>query len=258
MPTWALIQEGSLSGPADIAIQTGVVERRWKITNTTVSGSGTTSDHTLGRTFYYLNAQGFFQDGSAFNLPVAATCSGGPIGRISRIRLVKTQTIKNVTACADGEAAAYWTVGTFNYFGRGTGYLQDTELAKDETTLTIADGNLTSLTIPLDADTPTAQSVVGNAVLRNIGKEVRFAIGGAVLVDFDFVMTGTITINGANNPFLAANDDFTLSANFDNGQTGSGTIILERMEADIDYENGVPTRVIVQGPASGDPMITWS
>lgn len=248
-PTFALIQNGQLSGAADITFVRGSIGRRHRRVNTTNSGSGTTSQSTLGRWIWQLQARGYWDTGSnTYPLPVGTASSNGPIGRLSRIRLQKRQVVKNATADADGVDDMIFTKGVVQYVGRGFGYLQSTEapLATD-TTQEIAQAELSSFTIPLDG----SHDVTADAVLTNIGEDLRFTEGGAVLVDFDFELTGSVTLNGTNNPLSATEFSATLEA--DNADQWTGTVIYEQMDADIDYENGTPVRIDVQGPWSGDP-----
>lgn len=251
-PTFALIQDGSLTGASAITQMVGVVARQHQVVNTTNTASGQSSEYSLGRFFYNLSAQGVYTVGGNYPLPIGTAVSNGPIGRLSRIRLVKRQVITNVTAADDGADDAEFSIGTISYFGRGMGYLQSTETPLgDSTGVAIADFELTAFTIPLS----TTASVAASAKIRNMRKRYNFTKGGPPPVEFDFVLSGTVTLTGTV-PFTDQSFSGTLVA--DNGETWTGTVKYRELETDIDYENGVPTMTTISGPFSGSPAVVIS
>ena len=252
--TFALIQDGKLTGASNITFVQGVIDRRQRRSDTTNTASGTAHESSLGRLFYHLQANGYWDTGSStYPRPIGTASSNGPIGRLSRIRLRKQQQLTNATADADGEDDACFEGGVITYYGRGSGYLQSTEAPLGtDSSIAISQAELSSFTIPLDG----SHDVTADAILRNIRKSNRFQQGGPVLVDFDFVLTGAVTLNGASNPLDAT--EFTASLNTDNGDDWSGTVIYDEMELDIDYENGTPTRVSINGPFTGSPAVSIS
>jgi len=127
-PTFALVQDGSLSGQASITDVQGQLSRDHNATSVTGSPDGTTYREVLGRFIWQLNARGYWDTGSrTYPLPIGTAASNAPVGRLSRVRLVKQQELINATAAGDGIDDIVFAQGVVRYFGSATGWLQSTE-----------------------------------------------------------------------------------------------------------------------------------
>ena len=241
---YALIQDATFAGVSNINIQTGEIQKRNNVRDTTNSASGTAAEFTGGRYHYAADVMGHLNTGSAYPLPIGVTLSNGPISRITRITIVKEQNLKPVTGPSVINGQREFTKGVVRYSGRGFGALGDTEKPVGNGTTT-----LTSFQVPIAG----SYNLSANAVITTDTINYEFDQGGNVVYPFNFLFTSTVTINGSDNPFSLT--EFRLDATLDNGNYCDGVVYVERMQATMDYEAGVAVPIQVRGPFHGNPHI---
>lgn len=240
MATFALIQNAAIKGFPSINVQVGQVLIHNEVTDTTNSDSGTAAEYTSGRHRYSTDLMGFFNTGGGYPLPIGVASANGPLGRLSRVTLVKRQELTHVTAGDDPQGTASWSKGVARYFGSGFSYVQSTEQPIENAKI-----NLTAFKIPLDS----AYSLTANAIVRTGRYQYQFPRGGAVPLPFEFVFTGPVTLVGSNNPFSLTG--ITLDATLANGKDCDGTVALQQLQATINYEAGTAIPFHLQGPFDG-------
>jgi hypothetical protein len=232
MPTFAKGVGGSFGGIANsgitVKVTSATVSRTQRTYNKTGSGdTASTADAAKRITYSISGGRGWLKNSTAnvYSSGNMASLSGSVTARTSKVVLVKSQSIRDVTAAEDAVPDVLFDISSAatTYFGSGFGYLEDDEtpLADD------FNGTPATFTIPLGVGT-----VAASTIISSVGQGIDLAGGGAFGANFRFQLIGAVTATGT----IFAPETHTAAIDLDNGTTMGGTLILTRLQLDLDYQ----------------------
>jgi hypothetical protein len=240
-PMFASIVNGSLGALTGVKISKGVFSQRFTLFDTTGSGDGATEFKGSSKYVYALSGSGWYRHGGNYAVLNGGAVVGGKTGRVSRATVVKRlKSLTDVTAAGDAAGTRYFVPGLAMYYGNLSGYLKN-----DETPLAEETGEVATLTLPLGLST----SISGAAVFESVQAAFSFKEGGPVSVGSPFRFSGVPTIS-ANTPL--ANGTISAELSLDNGQTVTGSVILNQVALQLNYADGAAVPVSFAGVFTGE------
>lgn len=248
------LSSASLTGFQDatptfrIFIVDATVPQDFLVIDKTGSGDTTKKFTASKRISYPIQGRGWYQttaDSGATYADVhitanMASLSGEIFGIINRCIVVKQYQIVDITANTDAVPQKVWDNGGLaTYFGVCEGLIEasgDTFYETDHNTTPA------TLVIPLGNGT-----LSGSAIVSAVTPQAALYTGGAYNVQYRWQYTSTVTVT--TNPFSLAT--WTLTYNHANGDSGTATCVLQRLEAHVDFRAGGLVPFFFSGQLSG-------
>ena len=197
------------------------------------------------RLVYTLAGTGWYEvySGGSWNgVIVESNMASISNARISKVDMAQIErkmlTVKELTSTDDAAPDTIFSANKPEYSGRVSGHLESTETPMDDE----PNATPSTLTLPLGSGT-----VVGSAYIDTENQNINYEAGGEFPFSSDFRLSGAVTVTAT--PFDIVS--FTATLDLDNGQTASGTCLLLRMAAQLDYKKGGPVPFRYQGLFTG-------
>ena len=258
--TYATVIGGSLTGKGFTKLLGGAVPRSWQTQDLTGPQDAGVSVIETNRPSVAAHLIGVYRSSTGpdvFPKPIgssgaALTMTGSPFWRSSRARIAAVRVLENASGGETPWDENEWLEGNTIYQVRANGWLGDDDALLEAGltgTPTLTESTIANLVFPLSATV----SISGEARVTTYVPQMRGS-GASKGVPAELTATYTGAVATTNTPLAEAS--CTAVMDLDTGVTWSASLLMNRVEVDIDYRSGAKTRVGCQGQLNGTITIT--